>query len=310
MTNKNSILLQRAEGCLLGLAVGDCLGVPLEFSPRDLKPRVTEMVGGGKFRLPVGAWTDDTSMALCLGHSLLEKKGFDAIDQLNKYSAWHKEGYCSSIGRCFDIGYTTRDALMDFNYSGEVSGARHEDSAGNGSIMRLAPIPMFYHDDQSLALQYARLSSETTHAHPLCVEGSALLGAILWDLLQLPVDHGMSKQALLENRHHLVSRDEWKPIVDMTYCEKSRDEIVSSGYVVASLEAALWAFWHTDSFEDALVLAANLAEDSDTVAAICGQLAGAYYGVDAIPQRWFAPLFEQDKIREMARNLVQFRTGA
>lgn len=304
MSNNNTILFQRAEGCLLGLAVGDCLGVPLEFRPRDFFPLVTEMVGGGAFRLPIGAWTDDTSMALCLGYSLLESRGFNAIDQLKKYCAWCDQGYCSSTGECFDIGKATLKSLIAFQKTGQVSAMTSEHSAGNGSTMRLAPIPIFYHDDKDEAIQQSIASSATTHAHPLCLEGCALLGAILWDMLQLPQNHEVSKQRLLENRQHLVNSPEWQSIVAMDYQHKHRDDIISSGYVVDSLEAALWAFWHTDSFEEALILVANLAGDSDTVAAICGQLAGAYYGVDAIPQRWLKPLFDQEKIRQLARDLV------
>jgi ADP-ribosyl-[dinitrogen reductase] hydrolase len=139
-------LLDRQRGCLLGLACGDAVGTTVEFSARGSFPPMTDMVGGGPFRLPVGAWTDDTSMALCLATSLVEKNGFDAHDQMTRYCQWYQNGYLSSTGRCFDIGLTVRGALARFQKSGEpFSGSTDPQAAGNGCIMRLAPVPMFYY---------------------------------------------------------------------------------------------------------------------------------------------------------------------
>ena len=153
----------RFLGCLLGLATGDALGTTLEFcQPGTFEP-IEDMVGGGPFNLPPGYWTDDTSMALCLAESLLECDGFDPVDQIQRYTRWWREGYLSSTGRCFDIGNTVRRALMCFEETGEpFPGPADPWSAGNGSIMRLAPVPMFYFRDPELAIEMAAQSSGTT----------------------------------------------------------------------------------------------------------------------------------------------------
>ena len=144
----------RFRGCLIGLAVGDALGMTLEFKrPGAFKP-IKDMVGGGLFRLKPGEWTDDISMALCIAESLIECKGFDPADQMRRYLRWYREGYLSSNGRCFDIGNTVRQALTRFERIGEpFSGFTDSQSAGNGSIMRLAPVPVYYASDPLRAIE-------------------------------------------------------------------------------------------------------------------------------------------------------------
>ncbi len=152
------------RGCLLGLAVGDAVGTSVEFRARGTFPPVTDMVGGGPFGLAPGQWTDDTSMALCLAASLCERDGFDARDQMDRYLRWMREGYMSSTGACFDIGNTVASALRRYRETGEpFSGSTDPQSAGNGCIMRLAPIPMFYFPDIDAVERYAAESSRTTH---------------------------------------------------------------------------------------------------------------------------------------------------
>jgi ADP-ribosyl-[dinitrogen reductase] hydrolase len=171
--------LKRARGCLLGLAIGDAIGTTVEFRPRGSFALVTDMTGGGVFGLRPGEWTDDTSMALCLGSSLLET-GFDKHDQLTRYVRWYREGYMSSTGRCFDIGGATRSALQHFERSRSVdAGSTDPRSAGNGCIMRLAPVPIYYTDDEELASTLSGEQSRTTHGAPECVEASRLFGEIL-----------------------------------------------------------------------------------------------------------------------------------
>lgn len=164
-------LKDRFRGSFIGLAVGDAMGVPLEFQlPGTFEP-VTDMIGGGAFNLEPGEWTDDTSTALCLARSLIEKKGFDSEDQVIKYVHWYHEGYLSVNGSCFDIGNTTREALFKFEETGEpFSGPSHERSAGNGSLMRLAPVHLFYFRNPKLAIELAGVSSRTTHQHPLAID--------------------------------------------------------------------------------------------------------------------------------------------
>jgi len=183
----------RYRGCLLGLAVGDALGTTLEFSwPGDHKP-LTDMVGGGPFGLKPGQWTDDTSMALCLATSLVERGGFDPKDQMNRYLRWYREGYLSCTGGCFDIGGTVRSALMRYEATGNpYSGSTDPNSAGNGSIMRLAPVPMFFGGDPDSAIQMSAESSRTTHGTTAALDACRYFGGLIWGAL-----NGAEKDQLL-----------------------------------------------------------------------------------------------------------------
>ena len=157
-------LKDRFRGALLGLATGDAVGTSLEFkSPGTFQP-ITDMIGGGPFGLKPGHWTDDTSMALCLAASLVECQGFDAHDQMRRYVRWWREGYMSSTGRCFDIGITTAEALKTFERTGNpFAGSTDPHKAGNGALMRLAPVPMFYANKPAEAIERSGESSRTTH---------------------------------------------------------------------------------------------------------------------------------------------------
>jgi ADP-ribosyl-[dinitrogen reductase] hydrolase len=173
-------LASRNRGCLLGLACGDAVGTTVEFCERGSFPPVTDMMGGGPFRLPPGAWTDDTSMALCLASSLAELGQFDPADQMRRYSRWYKDGYLSSTGRCFDIGVTVRGSLARFQQAGDpFSGPTDPNSAGNGCIMRLAPIPMFFYPNLAEVVRWAGENSRTTHGAQECVESCQLLAAMI-----------------------------------------------------------------------------------------------------------------------------------
>lgn len=287
----------RLRGALLGLAAGDAVGTTVEFKPRGTFTPVMDMVGGGPFRLPAGAWTDDTSMALCLATSLQERAGFDADDQMQRYVRWWQEGYLSSIGRCFDIGVTTSGALSRYQRSGDpFSGSTDAHSAGNGSIMRLAPVPIFYHDDYAAAVRYSGESSRTTHGAAECVDACKLFGAMLWHAL-----NGATKEEIL------LGTDDIGPLAPKVqaiaaggYRGKSVDAIRGSGYVVDSLEAALWCFQTTDNFRDAILAAVNLGDDADTTGAVCGQIAGAYYGEEGIPAAWLEKLVMRAEITALA----------
>jgi ADP-ribosyl-[dinitrogen reductase] hydrolase len=293
----------RFRGCLLGLAVADAVGTTVEFKGRGTFPPVTDMTGGGPFDLPKGAWTDDTSLALCLATSLVEQGGFDPRDQMDRYLRWYHEGYLSSTGRCFDIGNATRAALARYARSGDpFSGATDEHSAGNGSIMRLAPVPMFYAGDPAAAVAQAAESSRTTHAAAECVDACRLLAAVLAAAL-----NGGGKEALLFGPHDVLPplTPKIQAIAGGAWREKELDQIRGSGYVVDSLEAALWCFWRTDNYRDAVLAAVNLGDDADTTAAVCGQLAGAHYGVQGIPGHWLKALVMGDEIRVLAERLMR-----
>lgn len=292
--------LNRARGSLLGLACGDAIGTTVEFMPRGSFPALTDMIGGGPFNLEAGQWTDDTSTALCLASSLVEN-GFDLNDQMRRYVLWREEGYMSSTGDCFDIGNTVQDALDAYKRTGNaIAGSSDPDTAGNGSIMRVAPIPIHYLNTPDLALQLSEEQSKTTHEAPECLMACRLLGEVLIRALQ-----GKSKDDVLAPSQQVLNLSPGlRSIADCDYKTKTMSDIRGTGYVVESLEAALWCFYKTDSFKDCVLLAANLGDDADTTAAISGQISGSFYGETGIPAQWLEKLTMVDEIGELAEQLV------
>lgn len=294
-------LTERYRGALLGLACGDAVGTTVEFQPRGSFRPLTDMVGGGPFNLKPGQWTDDTSMALCLAESLLSKNGFDAADQMGRYLNWWQWGYLSSTGECFDIGLTVSDALDRYQQTGEpFAGSTDPYSAGNGSLMRLVPVVLYYFPDRDQIRAFSANSSRTTHGAPEAVECCQLFAELIGNALQ-----GTSKADLLRASATAFREPKVTAIARSDYIGKPESVIRGSGYCVASLEAALWCFHHTDSFEAAVLKAANLGDDADTTAAIVGQLAGACYGVQAIPDRWLQRLHLREDIEAYADRLLQ-----
>jgi len=299
--------LSHYEGCFVGLACGDALGTTLEFEePGSFEP-IDDMVGGGPFGLKPGQWTDDTSMALCLAASLLLKKGFDPADQLRVYVTWWKHGEFSSTGRCFDIGNTVRSALIEYQNTGDpYCGQMDERSAGNGSIMRLAPVAMAYANNPMIGIEKCGDSSRTTHGVLDCVDACRYFGGLIIGAL-----NGETKEQLLSSKYSPVD-DQWietplseniNTIALGSFKNKQPPEIKGTGYVVKSLEAALWAFYNSKGFEDGALMAANLGGDADTTAAIYGQLAGAYYGLGGIPVRWVNKIYKLTTIKMYAESL-------
>lgn len=291
---------ERFRGCLLGLAAGDAVGTTVEFRSRGSFTPVKDMVGGGPFALKPGQWTDDTSMALCLATSLIQAGGFDAADQMNRYCNWYESGYLSSTGQCFDIGNTVSQALHQYKLSGNpFSGSTNPRSAGNGCLMRLAPVAMFYFPDRDRVLHFSGESSRTTHGAAECIDASRLLGDILFRTLS-----GASKtEILFENQPAVIESPSIHAIAKGAYRRKPMQDVRGSGYVVESLEAALWCFWTTETYEQAILAATNLGDDADTTAAICGQVAGAYYGESAMPSHWLSQLTMRNEITDLADQL-------
>jgi ADP-ribosyl-[dinitrogen reductase] hydrolase len=295
-------VIDHARGALLGLAVGDALGASVEFMSPGTFPLVTTMRGGGVHKLNPGQWTDDTSMALCLAESLIECSGFDARDQMERYIRWWREGYLSSTGECFDIGNATVSSLQRYLRTHEpFAGSTNPETAGNGSLMRLAPIAIRYANSPDLGRMVAD-SSRTTHAAPAAVDACRYFASLLTGALQ-----GVDKSRLLSPDWWDGDRmeDEVADVVAGSFTRKEPPQIQGTGYVVRSLEAALWAFYRTDCFEDAVLTAVNLGDDADTTGAVCGQLAGAYYGEQAIPQWWVEPLSLQAQIKQYADELLR-----
>lgn len=293
--------LDRYRGALLGLACGDAVGTTAEFQPRGSFAPLTDMVGGGPFGLPAGKWTDDTSMALCLAESLLNRGGCDPRDQMTRYANWYQWGYWSSTGSCFDIGMATRAAIQRFLLTGDpLAGCADPDQAGNGSLMRLAPVPMFFGADESLLQSMAELSSRTTHAAPECLQACRLFAVALGRALRgLPLTQVLDLGGIVSSTDSSRIRD----IAAGGYRDKSVLQIRGSGYVVDSLEAALWCCTRHDSFEGAVLEAANLGDDADTTAAITGQLAGATHGASGIPGHWLGRLHLASEIGALAESL-------
>lgn len=304
-------MLERYRGCLLGLAVGDAIGTTVEFSPPGSFKPLTDLVGGGPFNLPRGAWTDDTSMALCLAASLIERQGFDAADQMQRYCRWRDYGYMSSTGSCFDCGITVGNALSSFQRTGNpYSGSTDPATAGNGSLMRLAPVVLAYANQPEHAMQLAVDSSRTTHGAAAAVDACRYFAGLLIGAL-----NGVDKATLLAPRYSPIA-NYWQqqPLqVDIdeiaagSFWQRQPPEIQGTGYVVRSLEAALWAFAKSNSFREGCLMAANLGHDADTTAAIYGQIAGAYYGEAGIPSEWREPIVSHDLIVEFAERLYRLQ---
>lgn len=294
----------RVSGCLLGLAVGDALGTTLEFKkPGSFRP-ITDILGGGPFRLKKGQWTDDTSMALCLAESLVSRGGFDAHDQMCRYLKWWRTGYLSATGECFDIGNTIRGALTRFETSGDpFSGSTNPNSAGNGCLMRLAPIPMAFRSRPDMAVHYSVESARTTHGADHCLAATRYFGGLLVGALL-----GASKETLLSRRYCppgcTIDWESMSPevleVADGSFHSKEPPQIRGSGFVVKSLEAALWAFARSISFQEGALYAVNLGDDADTTGAIYGQLAGAFYGRSGVPHTWIQILAMKERIIELA----------
>lgn len=260
------------------------------------------MRGGGKFQLEPGQWTDDTSLALCIASSLIATGSFDLRDQLERFLRWRDAGEFSSTGKCFGIGQQTLRALLDYNRSGQLTRkASSTWRSGNGSLMRLAPIPLVFAGDLDLAGRASAASSITTHPLVECREACAAYGRLIAGAVC-----GWSKVQLLDESRALVgavSAPAVQQVLAGSYLGKSRDEISSTGYVVDTMEAALWAFMRTDDFRSGALLAVNLGHDSDTVGAVYGQLAGAHYGFTGIPAEWREQLYELDLIVDIAEQL-------
>ncbi|MEG4111721.1 MULTISPECIES: ADP-ribosylglycohydrolase family protein [unclassified Microcoleus] len=300
--------IERYRGSLLGLAVGDALGTTLEFCRPGTFVPINDIVGGGPFRLQPGEWTDDTSMALCLAESLIEKQGFDPVHQLETYLRWWRDGHLSSTGECFDIGNTVQQALWQFEDTNKpYCGSTDAWTAGNGSIMRLAPVPLFYATNPLEVIEKSGQSSRTTHGAATCVDACRYFGALIAGAV-----NGVAKDVLLSERYCPISEywaanplvAEIDEIAAGSFKLRQPPEIKGTGYVVKSLEAALWAFYNSSYFAEGCLLAVHLGDDADTTGAVYGQLAGAFYGEGGIPEKWRSQLVYRSLIASFGDRLL------
>lgn len=303
--------LSRARGALVGLAVGDAVGTTNEFKVAGTFKPITDMVGGGPFLLKPGQWTDDTSMALCIADSLLAKGRYDSLDVMERYQRWFSKGYRSSTDRCFDIGGQVRAALFDFEHEQRVPvTAERSNRAGNGAIMRLAPVVIagFEHREIREIVVTAGLSARETH---YSVEAEAatevfaalLVGALLGWAPEHIINVGWASTgpAFDEMAARVISTDP---------AERASWESETSGYIVHGLRLAVHGLLDFGSFDEAVLAIANMGGDADTNAAIYGQLGGAYFGVEAIPASWRSTLYQGEEIDALARALVDLRLEA
>ena len=248
----------KVKGMLWGLVVGDCFGSPIQFSSKDGHPWITEMVECPVFRLPPGYWTDDSSMAMCVMDSYVRNGGYDLKDIGDTFVRWLRDGYLSSVeGRSFDVGGATWSSCDRIARGSLVNGS--EDSQGNGSIMRFAP---------SYLIARKEVRPEILHEVSDLTHASARVREVVDRFAVVLDEHLDSKRT--------AARSEYA----------TREEVNNSGWAVSTLEAALWAFNTTETFEEGMIAAVNLGGDSDSIGAVYGQIAGAYYGFEAIPERW------------------------
>lgn len=306
-------------GCLVGLAVGDAYGTTYEFKNRAQMPPSEnlpdQLTGAGPFNLKPGDWTDDTSMALCLAESIVEH-GWNPRDQMKKYINWWQHGYNSVNGVCFDIGGATRKALGWFNMTEGREFIKDTDAAGNGVLMRLAAIPMILHGDINSVLASCAYQSMMTHPSSQSVECSMLMGAMIDKILsgerdKLVITHfetlfdepTKEYYQTMFTKHGGKLNGKIEGIKRVEYDGLPADKISGDGYCVFTLEAALWAFLSTDSFKEGLKKVVALGDDTDTTGAVYGQIAGAYYGLKAIP--WTDKITWSEKIHKLAEQLYE-----
>jgi ADP-ribosyl-[dinitrogen reductase] hydrolase len=296
----------RAQGVLLGVACGDALGRPVEFeTPARILAQygeVTEMLANGTWDKPAGTVTDDTEMALRLARSLVDRGAFDPADVAERFVAWYESGP-------FDIGNMTASALARIR-DGEpwhVAGQRvweaspEGSNAGNGSVMRAAPLAVAFASREAELVDASVASSKITHADPRCTAGCAVLNLTLAGLAS-----GRSEplsRALDRVEPPGALEDALRPVATAA---ADLDDLRSTGYVVDTLQTALWHGLRAETAEDALVDVVNMGGDADTVGAVTGAVVGARFGGDALPDRWLADLDAADELRELARDLAAF----
>ncbi|KAL4757517.1 ADP-ribosylglycohydrolase family protein [Aspergillus foveolatus] len=306
----------RIKGSIYGVAVVDALGGPVEFQPRGSFEPVTDYQHNFNFDVPPGTWTDDTSMTLCLAKSLIDSCGvFDSHAAIRNYINWHDHGYLSATDESLKIWQryfdrfsiiTIDDLAMREGGQPEIDKAlKHENYCGNGSLMRISPIGLVYFNNMKEALYQAAASSDVTHPYPTCAECCtiytklivcAINGASKEDLAAEVAATRFKDRKLEQQLGRYASLQDWQA--------KTERDIDSSGYVISTLEAALWSFFSTSTLEGGALKAVNLGCDADTVGAVYGGLAGAFYGLEAIPSRWIEGLQKREVIEEIVDRLA------
>ncbi|MEN6341730.1 MAG: ADP-ribosylglycohydrolase family protein [Methanospirillum sp.] len=303
-----------ALGAIVGLAVGDALGAPVEFLKPGSFPPITGYREGGILNLHAGCWTEDTAIALCLAESLIACGGTDPTDQLRRYVRYWREGYQAPTGICLDIGTTTRRSLETFLRTGAASAAPIAGLApGNESLVRVAPVPIFFAGDPERTVEEAAVMSRTTHAAPESVDACRYFAGLLSGAI-LGATASVLASPMYEPIDGLWGGTRFCPpieaVVTGSFLAKEPPDIRAGGGAVECLEAALWAFAHGRSFPEIVLAAVNLGNDADTAGAVAGQLAGACYGLSGIPTEWQEGLHRHREIVRGAVNLMAAGTRA
>ncbi len=302
------IVLDQAAGCLVGLAAGDALGGPVEgMTRREIFERygfLNEMIGGGRLGLEPGETTDDTAQTLALAESIIDRGGLDPDDIAFRLATWYRFRP-KGIGAHTTAVLERIADLKDWEQASLEVQADNPASAGNGSLMRCAPVALLDHGSMSVLIEDSRLSSRITHPHAECQWSCALVNLVIAEMLagaepRRAVDNALATcahrgdvvyQVLERTKHAALSASE--------------DTLSPGGYVLDTLECSIWALLHSDSFEDAVTIAVNLGGDSDTIGAVTGALAGAAYGFEAIPERWLLHINDWQHMQELASSLIE-----
>ncbi|MEJ8303828.1 ADP-ribosylglycohydrolase family protein [Saccharibacillus sacchari] len=302
------IAMDRLSGALLGLTVADALGVPVEFRSRSALDRnpVTDMLGYGTYNQPPGTWSDDSTMTWCTVESLALQGECDTEDLAGRFVRWLTHGYMTPYNELFDIGNATREALERYRTEAvwaKFAGLTHEQSNGNGSLMRI--LPMAFYTRNMEAAERERLVNEVssiTHRHPRSLLACQIYVEMVLKLLEGGSAENAYRETVTSINERYAEHAElhtFERIMNGGLADLKRDEIRSSGYVVDTLEAALWCLLTTDNYREAALKAVNLGEDTDTTAAVAGGLAGILYGEPSIPSEWLSQIAKLDELREL-----------
>jgi len=304
---KTDRILNRAEGCLLGLATGDALGAPVEGSSdveiRNRFGMLTEMVGGGWLNLRPGETTDDTAQTRIMTESIVCCGGFDADDIAYRFAEWFRTDgkgvgkHTSRVLSLIAVGEDWEQAALETQ-------AQNPDSSGNGSLMRCAPVALLEHKNLARLVKNSRLSSRITHQHPDCQWSCVFLNLLIVELLN---GHERFEAFQLATDKYNDNSDAAPEVLRRSLSalsEKSIDELSPTAYVLDTLECSLWSWLHHFSFEEALVAAVNLGGDADTIGAITGALAGCSNGAGSIPNRWLVHIQNARSLRKLAEAIV------
>jgi ADP-ribosyl-[dinitrogen reductase] hydrolase len=301
-------LRDRYHGALVGLAAGDALGVSLQYRKPDSFTPLGDMIGGGPFELPRGAWSDDTAMALCLAESLLENNGPDGAEEVRRFRKWQLEGYLSATGQCVGITASVAKALATAQWSGKPHSGSHDPSRlDKEALSRIVAPVLFAFADPAHAVELAVETCRTTHQAPIVLDTCRYFAGLLIGALG-----GVSKQELLaplfEPERGLWQRVSLKEQVvaaaQTASTARNPPEAGGGGNILDALQAVLWAFRTSRNFREGALLAVNLGGDSDVTGAVYGQLAGAYYGVAALPATWRAAVVRREVIESLADRLL------